>query len=256
MTPGERPVACEREDGLAVLRLSGRHGNAINHDLLEGLATGLASIREGEGIRGVLVCSGGKLFCPGLDLRELIDLDRPAMDRFMERFSRIMLDIYALPLPVAVALEGHAIAGGCVLAMTADWRVLNRMALIGLNEVKVGVPLPWGVAQVLREAVAGSRLEEVCLLGRNYSGEEALATGLAHELTPPGEAEPVARARLEELGAKDTRSLGLTKTYLRRTAIERIRAGEEACRGEWLDSWFSPDTRARVREIVDGLGKR
>lgn len=251
----DRPVTLEAGGGLAVLRLSGRHGNAINHDLLDGLRDGLESIRAG-GTRGVLLCSAGKLFCPGLDLLELVELDRPEMDRFMGKFSRTMLDLYALPLPVVAALEGHAIAGGCVLAMTTDWRILRRDALVGLNEVKVGVPLPWGVAQILREAVAGSRLEEVCLLGRNYSGEEALATGLAHELTGPGEAEAAARARLEELAGKDGRSLGITKSYLRRPALDRIRAGEERHRGEWLDAWFSPETRRRVRTITDGLRKR
>lgn len=255
MSSETRPVTLLVEEGLAILRLAGRHGNAINGDMVEGLLDGLERIRNDDRIRGVLLCSSGKLFCPGLDLRELIDADRPSMERFMERFSRCTLDLFAFPRPVVAAMDGHAIAGGCVLAMTADWRVLRRGARIGLNEVKVGVPLPWGVAQILRWAVPAARLEEICLLGRNYSDEEALATGLAHELCAPGEAEGAARSRLEELAGKDSRALGITKTYLRRAAVERIRDGEEAGRREFLDSWFSPETRRRILAIVEGLKK-
>ena len=122
------------------------------------------------------------------------------------------------------AIHGHALAGGCVLGLCADWRVLRRGALIGLNEVKVGVPLPFGVALIVRDAVPRHALPAVALLGRNFSDEAALAAGLADELAEPGEVEAAARARLEELLDKDPAAFSVTKRYLRSPAIERIRA--------------------------------
>jgi enoyl-CoA hydratase len=249
-------VRLDVDGGLATLRLDGSHGNAINDVLVGGLSGRIREIGRDPGVRGVMLASAGRLFSPGLDLRELTTYDRPAMDAFLGRFSRCMLALYTLPLPVVAAINGHAIAGGCVLGMLADWRVLARGALIGLNEVKVGVPLPWWVAQVLREAVAGHRLEEICLLGRNYADDEALACGLAHELAEPGKAEDLARERLAEFAGRDTRALGVTKIYLRHAAVARIEAEDERRRGDFLESWFSPPTQERIRAIVEGLGRR
>ena len=250
------PVGVEIRGALAVLRLEGIHGNAVNETLLDGLGDALAAATADGSVRGILLAAAGKLFCPGLDLQILSGFDRTGMEAFMARFSRVMLGLYTAPLPVAAAIHGHAVAGGCVLAMTADWRVLRRDALIGLNEIRVGVPLPWGVVQVLREAVPGPRVEEICLLGRNYSNEEALATGLAHEIAGEESVERQALARLGELAEKDARSFAITKGYLRRPAAERIRALEESLRSEFLDCWFSEATQDRIREIVAGLGKR
>jgi enoyl-CoA hydratase/carnithine racemase len=250
------PVGVEIRGALAVLRFNGIHGNAVNERLLDGLDQALAATTADGAVRGILLAAAGKLFCPGLDLQVLSGFDRVGMDAFMAKFSRVMLTLYTAPLPVAAAVHGHAIAGGCVLAMTTDWRVLRRDALIGLNEIRVGVPLPWGVVQILREAVPGPRVEEVCLLGRNYTNEEALATGLVHEIAGDGAVERQALARLEELAEKDARSFAITKGYLRRPAAERIRGFEASLRNEFLDCWFSGPTQRRILEIVAGLGKK
>lgn len=256
MGDGGRAVRVERDGDVAVVRLAGRHGNAVNDELLDGLLGALEEVGGDGGLRGVLLASSGKLFCPGLDLQDLVAFDRPALDAFMEKFSRCMLALYTMERPLVAALHGHAIAGGCVLAMTADWRVLARGALIGLNEVKVGVPLPWGVAQILRDAVTAPRLEEVCLLGRNYADEEALATGLAHQLAEPGSVETAALDRLRELAGRDPVAFSVTKRYLRHAAVRRIREAEEARRGEFLDGWFSPGTRERIQAIAEELKRR
>lgn len=250
------PVKLEEREGAAVIRLSGIHGNAINDDLLDGIESALSRSLEGGSARGLLLASSGKLFCPGLDLQILSGYDRTAMEAFLRKFSRCMLSLYTYPGPVVAAINGPAVAGGCVLAMTADWRVLRRGARIGLNEIKVGVPLPWGVAQIMREGLVASRIEEVCLLGLNYSDEEALATGLAHEVAGEEGFEASAMRRLAEFASKDAKAFHRTKEYLRASVAERIRSGEDERRGEFLDCWFSDPTRKRIEEIVAGLRSR
>src|SRR4029078_13394161 len=92
----------------------------------------------------------------------------------------------ALPKPVVAAVSGHAVAGGCILSLTADYRVLKRGAIqVGLNEVKVRGPPPWGVALLLRASVPPSALTQVALLGRNFSDDDAIAVGLADQLRAP-----------------------------------------------------------------------
>jgi len=239
--------------GLATLRIGRKHGNAINPELARDLKAAFEEARADPAIRGVLFCASGKLFCPGLDVQELIELDRPAMARFMTEFGELILAMYAFEKPLVAALHGHAIAGGCVLSLTADRRVLASGALIGLNEIRVGVPLPFGVALILRDSVPAARLEEVGLFGRNYSGDDAIAAGLAHEIHVAEGFEAHCLERLEQLASRDARAFAVTKRYLRSATVERIRAHEASVTHEFLDSWFSPGTRERLRRIVEQL---
>jgi enoyl-CoA hydratase len=178
------------------------------------------------------------------------------MERFMRRFSAAVLTCYTFPKPVVAVLHGHALAGGCVLALCADWKVLRRGAVIGLNEVKVGVPLPFGVALIVREAVPKHKITEVALLGRNFNDEAAVSAGLADELADPAGIEAQARERLEEFLSKDTFSFAVTKRYLRAGVVERVRASNRLLLPEWLDGWFSPGTRARIDAIVKELASK
>jgi len=246
-------VTLRREGAVGVVHMERAHGNAINDDLVESLMVALADVEADPEVRGVLLTAGGKMFCPGLDLQELYALDRAGMERFMRRFSAAVLALYAFPKPIVAAMHGHALAGGCVLGLCADWRVLRRGALVGLNEVKVGVPLPFGVALIVRDAVPKNRVAEVVLLGRNVSDDEALQAGLADELAEADALPALARSRIEEFAAKDAAAFSVTKRYLRSPVIERIRANNIPLLPEWLDGWFSPGTRARIAAIVEEL---
>ena len=143
-----------------------------------------------------------------LDLVALADYDRPAMERFMSSFAVTVWALYGLPKPVVAAVSGAAVAGGCILALTADHRVLRRGAPIGLNEVKVGVPLPWTVTRLLRASVEPHALGRIALLGRNFEGDEAVAVGLADELADAeGSRAPAARGSR----SSSTRTRGLSR---------------------------------------------
>ena len=178
------------------------------------------------------------------------------MEDFMNRFDACILALYGFPKPMVAQVHGHAIAGGCVLALTADWRVLRDGAMVGLNEVRVGVPFPFGVAMIMRESVPSARIEEVALFGRNYSGSDAVGAGLVHETHPAEGFEDHCRERLHELMGKDPRAFSISKRYLRSSTIERIRAHANALAHEFIDSWFSSPTQSRLRGIVDDLRNR
>ena len=171
-------VRIERDGRAAVLRLDKARGNAIDEPLVLALAEAAAELARDDGVGGVLLASAHpKLFCPGLDLVALAEYDRPAMERFMASFAVTVWALYGLPKPVVAAVSGAAVAGGCILALTADHRVLRRGAPIGLNEVKVGVPLPWSVTRLLRASAPPQALGRIALLGRNFEGDEARRRG-------------------------------------------------------------------------------
>jgi len=242
-------VRIERRGAVAVLRLDKARGNAIDEPLVEAL---LAAV-----VRGVLLASAHpKLFCPGLDLVSLVEYDRPAMWRFLARFEAATLALYGMRQPLVAAVAGAAVAGGCVLALTADLRLLRQGSPIGLNEVRVGIPLPWPVAVLLRESVPRSALTRVALLGHNVTDDEACRLGLVHEVLPADRFEDEALARLEELAERDPTAVAVTKRYLREAALAEMHAGGDERRAEFLDAWFSPAGQEKIRETVAALTKR
>ena len=247
-------VRLEHDGRLAVLRLDKPRGNAIDEPLVESLAAAAAELARDDGVRGVLFASAHpKLFCPGLDLVSLAAYDRASMGRFMSAFMLAVWALYGLPKPVVAAVSGAAVAGGCILALTADLRVLKRGAPIGLNEVKVGVPLPSSVTRLLRASVPPQALARIALLGRNFSDEAALEAGLADELADADGFEAFSRARLEEFMDKDPRALAATKAWLREGVLGEMMARESERLDAWLDGWFSPGTQERIRATVAGL---
>src|SRR5260221_10088247 len=189
----------ERQGSVALLRLESGKVNAIGPDFIGGL-TGLL---DGLADAGAAVITGrGGTFSAGLDLPALVDLDREPMYRFIEQFNALMLRIFELPIPLVAAVNGHAIAGGCVLALQADLRLAaDRDARIGLNETQLGIGLPAVVLETLRCQVPASSLAPIALEGRLFSPREALAFGLVHEVVPEGELIEKALQRAQALAA-------------------------------------------------------
>ena len=248
----------ESAGGIVTLRLDRPHGNAINPGLVTDLLAAFDRIESDDSVRGVLLASAHpRIFCPGLDLQELYPLDRPALETFLRSFCLCYRRLFTLTKPVVAALAGHAVAGGFVLALAADHRVLaSDGATIGLNEIRIGLPLPWGVTVLLRQAVDPSRLAEVAMLGRNVTGGPAVAAGLVQELAPAGQVESVARERLADYAAKSPLALRLIKTYLRAEAAREMREGDEARLNDFLEVWFSPATHASLGQSVVALRDR
>jgi enoyl-CoA hydratase len=251
-------IRIEKQGALALLRLDKPRGNAIDEPLVEELIAAADALRHDESVRGVLLASAHpKLFSPGLDLVSLYAYERAAMQSFMLRFAECAWALYGLPKPVVAALGGHAVAGGCILGLTADYRVLRRGGVqLGLNEVKIGVPLPWSVALLLRATLGPASLARVALLGRNFADAEAVAVGLADELAESEGFEAVCLARLQEFAEKDAQAFATTKAYLRGGVLAKMKAHEAERLGEWLDGWFSAPTRERIRQTLESLGKK
>lgn len=247
-------VEVDRQGALAVVRLQKARGNAIDEPLAEALAHAGAELAADDGVRGVLLASAHpKLFCPGLDLVALVDYERPDLERFFARFEEATLGLYALQKPVVAAIAGAAVAGGCILALTADHRVLREGSPIGLNEVRVGLPLPGWVVTLLESSVAPASLTRVALLGLNHVDQEAVDAGLVHEVRPAEGFESSAMDRLEELASRDPGAFGTIKAHLRGATLARMTEQGPPSRAEFLDAWFGPAAQEKIREIVASL---
>lgn len=250
-------VQIEVKDGVGTLRLAGPRGNAMSGALVADLSSAIRTVAGESSVKAVLLASAHpRLFCPGLDLVSLSEYGRGDMGAFILSFSTVLTDLFALKKPVVAAVNGAAVAGGCLLALTADWRLAKRGAVMGLNEVKVGVPLPWSAVMLLKTAAPSAAHTALALLGRNFEGDAAVAAGLANEATDEEAFEGTIAERIAEFADKDAYAFGVTKGHLRGGTVAAMRDREASSLDEFLDGWFSEGTQERIQKAVVALTKK
>ena len=239
--------------GLAVLSMRAGKANAIGTTFLDRLSAQLDAV-ESSGASALVLTGEGTTFSAGLDLPEVSRMDRPGLERFIRRFSEVMLRVFTLPMPVVAAINGHAIAGGCVLAMQADVRIAGAGDYrIGLNEVQIGLGLPAVVLETLRCQVSPASLTAVALEGRLLAPEEALTFGLVEAVVPAAVLLEQARGRAAGLAALPGPAFREVKQALRGPfAAAARRAGRHDAR-RWVETAFSSAARERLEEVVSRL---
>ncbi len=246
----------ELHDGVALLRMRYGKANAMSVESLESLHAALQAVPS-HGARAVVLTGDGRAFSAGLALPTLLAHDRDTMRGFIGRFGAIMRAVFTCPVPVVAAIDGHAIAGGCVLALQADWRVMAAgSARIGLNETQLGIGLPTSVIEPLKLAIPPASYVPVALEGRLVPPDAALALGLVHEVVLPETLLQHALDKARTLGAIPPRAFAQVKAALRRPALMAwdTTGAEESER--WLDTWFSPDGRQRLEAAVAAIQGR
>ena len=228
------------------ITIAGPGRNALGTGVMEGLLAQL----ERAGREPVLLTGAGGAFSAGLDLKEVAALDRPGMERFLTLLERLIERLYCHPGPTVACLEGHAIAGGCVLTLCCDHRVAAARPeiRIGLNEVALGLEFPPKLFQVVRRRVAPRSLERVLLEAGLYDPQTAYGFGLIDEVAD--DARAVATARLERLAAHPRGAFEATKRLLRGTALPLGPEDERRFRDELVPAWCAPEVKARVRAVL------
>jgi enoyl-CoA hydratase/carnithine racemase len=196
--------------------------------------------------RPVLLSGSDGALSAGLHLKEVASLDRGGMERFLVLLETLAEELYCYPGPVAVAVNGHAIAGGCILALCCDHRVAvdDPSVRIGLNEVAIGLQFPPKIFTIACRRIPSSTRERVVLEAGLYEPRTALALGLVDELA----ADPVAKARayLERLAAHPPATFTATKRALRGSSIPVPADVERRFREELVPAWVSPEVKALV----------
>lgn len=243
------------DDDVAVLRLEGGKANAMTPDLLDTLARMVDGFERSAVLAAVLT-GYDRFFSGGLALTHIIDFDVGQMRSFIEQFSRTMLRVFACEKPIVAAVNGHAIAGGCVLALMCDWRIIadDPTLRIGLNETQLGIGLPSIVIEALRAAVPPASLVPITLEGTLFAPGDALAVGLVHERAPAGDLLARATAKAKAFAALPPAAVAHVKRALRAPSLEAVARTHDANTARWLDTWFSPAAQARLRAVVARLG--
>lgn len=227
------------------LTIAGAGRNALGTDVMNEC---LRRIGEAAG-RPLLLTGEGPAFSAGLNLKEVAALDRAGAERFLEVLDRLVDTLYRYPAPTVAWVNGHAIAGGCVLALACDYRVAapDPGCLVGLNEVALGLQFPPRILDLVRRRVPSEHLETVVLGAGLFAPVEALRLGLLDAVREDAEAH--ARARLAELAAHPLEAYAAAKHAIRpplgATAKELA-----AFDGTGLASWVSPELKARIAKVL------
>src|SRR5712671_2832117 len=246
----------ERIGEAMLLRMRAGKANAMGPAWLQQMES-LLDQAVAARARAVVITGYEGFFSAGLDLPTLDALDEQAMGSFISGFSRTMLRIFELPLPVIAAVNGHAIAGGCVLAMQADVRIgATSDFRIGTNEVQLGIGLPAVVLETMRAQLPPPSLLPVAQEGRLFSPDEALSVGLLHELVPADRLEQRALARAMELGALPGTAYATVKRGLRAPVAQRVRELQAQDASQWAETWSSDEGRERRRRAIERLTRK
>ena len=242
-------VILEVHDAVAALRLNNGVINAISPELLDDLSDALKRIKTE--FKGMVLAGGEKFFCIGLDLPGLLQLGRAEMVTFYFNFMQVVLDLYTLPMPTACALNGHATAGGAIFALSSDFRFASAgRKLIGLNEVKIGLPVPYLTDLILRQVVGDRCATEMMFKGEFVEPEKAQEIGLVDAVFSPEDLEEKAVAKIAELAALPPQGL----TLIKNNRVGAVRSQYEAVRSTeadlFLDCWFNPAVQEQLREAA------
>ena len=196
--------------------------------------------------RPLLVAGAGDAFCAGLNLKEVASLDGDGMERFLHLLDDMIDALFDYPAPMVACVNGHAIAGGCVIALCADVRVAidDAKVRIGLNEVALGLELPPKIMKLARHRLGRHQVERVLLEAGLYEPRRAIELGLVDEVA----ADPLTRARgvLAGLSAHPRPIFAATKRTLRAGALALTDADRRYFHDEVLARWVAPAVKEKV----------
>jgi enoyl-CoA hydratase len=240
----------EEHGDVTVLRIDHGRANAADVALLRGLAQGLNDLEKGS-CRAVVLTGTGPVFSAGADLKQVLDGGETYLDEFLPALSELLQTLFRFPKPLVAAVNGHAIAGGCVFACAADRRLMAEgKARIGVPELLVGLPFPVDGLEIMRFATGGRGLPGLVHTGVTLLAADALAAGLVDEVVAAEELSARALEVAGQLGRVPSEVFRLTKEQLRRPALTLTMTDRAAREAETRRAWGSAEARAAMAAYV------
>jgi enoyl-CoA hydratase len=238
------------DDGIAVVTIAHGRANALDIDLCEALAKCFEELRASD-VRAVVITGQGHMFSAGVDLVQVSSGGADYVRKFLPILNRVFDAVFFLPKPVVAAVNGHAIAGGCVLNCCADRRLMARgNGRIGVTELLVGVPFPALAFEIVRAAVPSRHLVEFMLGGATYDADEALTLGWVDEITDADTLIENAMGAARRLASLSPPAFAQTKTQMRQPVVERLERSAAAIDKIAIETWAAAETLGRIRDYV------
>ncbi|MGC8659012.1 MAG: enoyl-CoA hydratase/isomerase family protein [Desulfomonilaceae bacterium] len=232
-----------------LVRLNNGVTNALGPGLVSEMSKAIEVVKKES--RGVVLAGGEKFFSIGFDIPGLLKLDRSCMTEFFHNFNQLVLNILKLPIPVVASAKGHAVAGGSILMCACDYRVAaSGKVLVGLNGIKLGVPIPYLADLILRQIVGDQLASEMLYGGEFFDSAHAKDRGFIHEVWPEAEVEANSLELVTKMASLPSRAFASAKANRTEFIVERFEKNYKARNEDFLDCWFSPEAQELLREAT------
>lgn len=245
------------QDRIATITLSRGKSNALNREMVTELDDMIKNIAADDNIGGVILTGNAPFFSAGLDLIELYDYNEEEAKSFWKLFLNFASNLVSFKKPMIAAISGHSPAGGCVMALACDYRIMAEgQYIIGLNEVPVGIIVPNSIFQLYSFWIGTAEANRSLLRGRLYTPEEALKVGLVDELVKYESLLTSAERKMKKILEFESNTWQQSKLNIREQLIAAVSADYTATLDKMLQQWWSPATRQILKTILDNLQRK
>jgi enoyl-CoA hydratase/carnithine racemase len=250
----EKTVRHEESRGVHILVMN--HGaNALDRPLMDELRSELAALAAAGPPPIILASAHESIFSPGWNLKLLADAGREELGEFLALFNNVIRDLFSYPGPTAAAIGGHAVAGGCLMAIACDLRLMvEGQPRLGISELNLGVPLPADSVRMLRARLNVSALDDLVFRGDGCTAERARGLGIVHRTTTGERLLELANREVSKLASKPRRGFVETKRFLLGDVWAAMGRSAPEESDAFLDCWFEQETRERIRGLAQRLG--
>ncbi len=243
-------VLATKEKGIATVTLQRGKVNALNEPMVEEIFDSFGNLETDTEVKSIIFTGAGKFFSFGFDVPEFMKYSKKDFISFMEKFTNLYTYLFQFPKPIVAALNGHTIAGGCMLATACDFRIMaTGKGKISLNEITFGAPVFAGSAEMLRFCVGSRNAQSILYSGAMYSAEEAFGLGLVDQVSSEDALLDDAVKVAQELAEKDSSAFTIIKKLLRKAVAEEMVKHEKDYILEFADIWYSENTWEKLKQI-------
>ena len=237
--------------GVATVTMGRDKVNAISNQLIDQLRACLQEIENDASINALVFTGRENFFSFGFDVPELLTMDREETFAFLTNFTSLYTYMFVFPKAIVGAVNGHAIGGGCMLTTVCDYRIMASEGIkIALNEINIGASVFAGAVAMLIAAVGHRNAEKILLSGNMFDAKTALEYGLADAICSREDLAAEAAKKAEEFAGKDRAPFMSIKNLVRLPIAEEMKKREEASIREFIEIWFTDETRDKLRKVV------
>ena len=243
-------VTVEINERIATVTLKRGKVNALNGSVVDELRESFRALEADHNLKAVILTGAGRFFSFGFDIPEFLSFSKEAFSDYLTSFTDLYTYLFSYPKPVVAALNGHTIAGGCMLALACDHRVMAAgKGKISLNEIAFGASVFAGCTEMLRFWVGSATATEILYSGDMYSAEKAMRLGLVQAVSDKEDLISQAEQIASDLGSKHSRAFAGIKSLLRKSVAEEMIKRERESIRAFVDIWYAEPTWENLRSI-------
>lgn len=242
---------------MALIGFNRGKSNALNFEMLQEFGSLLNNIEQDESIAGIIIHGKERFFSSGLDLIELYDYDEQQIRDFWKLFLEVVETLISFKKPAIAAINGHSPAGGCVIALCCDYRIMNQGDfIIGLNEIPVGLIVPSSIFSLYSFWLGERKAYQYLIEGKLLSPDEALQDNLVDQVVDSTRLRLEAEKKLQTYIQFDANAWQQSKLNMRREMIASFKEKDDELINTLLKQWWDPSTRSILKTIINNLTEK